>query len=197
MAALTQLKALRLVECTVKPVEDGKMDSFTYKGPGHDMGALPGLTRLQSVSMLGKGLAELQGFVNMQQVLSHAGTLPFDLGNARAAARVHSVHSCAGDNLHSGASIHAVPASTQGGCWLWVCVKAKHCSACWQLWTWRQQQQPQLDTGSSVGTLCSKQRYLLQSSCSFVHNQRPLSPHNACHGLPPLVSRRCHMIHLW
>ena len=59
MAALTQLKALRLVDCTVA-------------GPGsakpQDLAALPGVTKLQVVDQSPAGLVRLTGLHNMQQV---------------------------------------------------------------------------------------------------------------------------------
>ena len=67
MATLTQLKALRLADCTVR---DGERVSYTRTGLGNDVGVLPGLTRLQAASQLSRGLIELQGFINMQQVTS-------------------------------------------------------------------------------------------------------------------------------
>ena len=93
MAALTQLKALRLVECMVKDgVKDDDKDSFKCTGLGNDIGALPGLTRLQSVSMLGRGHVELQGFVNMQQVPSYAGALAFCLSMVWGCCRCLKSH---------------------------------------------------------------------------------------------------------
>ena len=74
LATLTQLKALRLASCSVRA-----RDSHDYTGPGlgNDMGVLPGLTKLQAVTQSSRGLVELQGFKNMQQVRLGVGTAGF------------------------------------------------------------------------------------------------------------------------
>ena len=66
-------------------------DPVSYTGPGlgNDLSALPGVTMLQTVAQLPRGLLELQGFTNMHKVrllegidgrLCHPGMLLTDSG---------------------------------------------------------------------------------------------------------------------